>query len=237
LELFFDLRATNAGAAFLPSNERFFMHHLHHRFVFVSLFSFCSLAAACSAEVTSTPSPAPSSVPSANEPAPGSSASPGTSPSSPQKDGGADTGAATAGPAKLPINSATYFITQAGATTSAFGVEIELENDGSVDVTSIEEMSFDFGGGKKVALNQPACKGSFPIAAGATKTIEVRMVVSASGQVSPAGFSMMCPSSQSFGAGDGTAPTDASFSSPIAIVIEGKTKSGTFTASAVATHE
>lgn len=122
----------------------------------------------------------------------------------------------------------------AGTDSGSTSAPAKLENDASQDVTAIDEMTFDFGAGKKVALNQPACQGTFPIAAGAAKTIEVRMVVSASGEVSPAGFSMKCPTSQSFGAGDGTAPTDASFSSPIAIRIEGTTRAGTFSAAGVA---
>lgn len=206
---------------------------MHHRCFFFSLF--CSLSVACSAEVTSKPSPPPSSTPSTDrtEPAP----APPSAGASASKDAGAETGAKPSGPATLTIASASYFVTKSGETTSAIGVELELENDGSEAVTSIEDMSFDFGGNDEVALNQPACGGSFPIAAGASKRIEVMMVVSFGGDVSPAGFSMKCPSSQSFGAGDGTAPTDASFSSPIAIAIAGKTAGGTFTASGVAARE
>jgi hypothetical protein len=205
---------------------------MRHRHLF---FVFCSFAAACATEVTSTPTPAPSSIPSANEPSPERDAS--ANPGSTSKEAGTDAGSKPSGATILPITSASYFVTAVGETTSAIGVEISLENDGSDDVTSIDEMTFDFGGGDEVALNQPACAGNFSIPAGSTKTIQVTMVVSAGGSVSRAGFSMKCGSSQNFGAGDGTAPTDSSFASPIAITIGGKTEGGTFAASGVAARK
>ena len=205
-----------------------------YRVIFVVVTVGSGLAVACNAEVT--PVTGPSSPPRSESPTETSPTETQPSkPSEPAFDGGVD---ADANPheATLSINDGT-FTNSKGTTKFIYRIMFTLQNTSSEAVVSLETMTLDFGSGKDVVLNQPACSGNFPIGAGASKTVDIGVVAESDGTVYPAGFSIICPNgSQRFGEGAGTAPATDTLTTPITIKIEGKTGKSAFVASGIATR-
>ena len=136
--------------------------------------------------------------------------------------------------ATLVIDSAQYKNSTAAGGGYVYAVKFNLSNTSAHTVTSIDELEFDFGG-DKVSLNDPLCNGSFAIAKGSKRLVDVQIVISTSGTVS--NFAVICGASQLFGGAIGSAPATASFTSAIPIAVSGKLAGGgQFTASGSATR-
>lgn len=160
-----------------------------------------------------------------------------TSPTTPTpKDGGKDA-AENEGPSKVTVavENATYRNATAAGGGFVYAIDFTLANDSDEDVTSVEGITFDWGGGNTVSLTKAPCDGKLSIAKGKTRLVETQTVVSSQGSLT--NFAIVCPGSQRFGGAAGKAPAGSTFTSPIAIHVEGKTASGTFDGSGSATPE
>lgn len=198
-------------------------------FVLVGVLAACS-STATGSETSSPPasSAAPSSSSSdAPSPAP-------TSSSSPSKDAGSSPTASTS---TLAVSSATYTNGKWGSTKFLFDFTFDVENTADVDLTKVEEIAFDFGGGK-IAKLSAYCPDDFAVAAGETKSFRVKIVIDDEGKVSSADTNVICaPGKQDFGAASGEGPAQTGLTSAVAIAIKGLTKTGTFSAAGSASAD
>jgi len=155
-------------------------------------------------------------------------------PSPPGWNGDVDGEPSVPAPVTMPLEGAGYS-NSAGGTRFALTIYFDIVNDSGEDITSIETLSYDFGGGTALALGSPACRGEFAVPANKIRRVRADVLVEIGGRVRPADFRFQClqPEFASEGYGErgtveGTGPTSDSFAGPIAITVGGKTKTGTF---------
>jgi hypothetical protein len=208
-------------------------------YIFPALWLTLGASIACSSGEVTPASPA-SSTPNADAGGGGTTdddtskegTDAGSTSGQPKSDSGAPSSAAT-----IEIANATFTNVKGMGGKFYYTVTIELENTSAADVTALDTLTYDFGGGKKVSRTKAACAGKFTLAAGDSAQIETQIGVDPdTGMLEDYGDFCSPTGTQYFGGSTGSAPATSTFEGPIAITIGGKTSKGTFTGSGSATR-